>query len=144
MGRSQSRIRFINEPKCLNIPDLNLALSKITESYGKTIHMLIYEFVSRERIVEINTTHLNHNYETDVITFDYCDSKRITGEIYLCLDVISSNASDYKIDELTEIYRVVFHGLLHLLGYKDKTPAEILLMREKEDVCLKLMIGINE
>ncbi len=144
MGRCQSRIKFINSPKNLNEVDLKWTLCKITKSYEKSVKQLVYEFVSRERIVEINSAHLNHRYETDVITFDYCDQSKISGEIYLCLDVIIGNAIVLKVEEEEEINRVIFHGFLHLLGYRDKTQDEIGTMRQKEELCLKLMAEINE
>ena len=83
--------------------------------------------------------HLGHNYYTDIIRFDYCENTVISGDLFISIDRISENTRIFEVRFNEELYRVIFHGLLHLVGYKDKTEAEKELMRSKEDYYLKGM-----
>ena len=143
MGHNQQRIVFHNSPKNFSYAVYGDWLDLVALLYGYRIKQLNYYFVSREKIVEINTSHLNHDYATDIITFDYCRQKQILGEVYVCCDVVLENAKQLSLNVEDELRRVVVHGLLHLLGYKDKTTEEQLQMREKENECLR-MIASNE
>ena len=95
-----------------------------------------YIFCDDEYLLQINREHLQHDYYTDVITFDYVKGKTIAGDIFVSLPRISDNASALNKDFQSEFLRVLAHGVLHLCGYKDKTEAEILEMRSKEDFYL--------
>jgi rRNA maturation RNase YbeY len=91
-------------------------------------------FCSDEYLLEINKQHLNHNYFTDIITFDLTpkNEKEITAELYISTDRVKFNAKDYNTTISNELHRVIFHGILHLCGYKDKSKKDIALMRAKE------------
>jgi len=91
-------------------------------------------FCSDEFLLDLNKQHLNHDYYTDIITFDLTpkNEKETTGELYISTDRVKFNAKDYKTTVTNELHRVIFHGILHLCGYKDKSKKDIALMRAKE------------
>ena len=93
-------------------------------------------WMSDDELLEVNRKHLNHDYYTDIITFDYGRGKRISGELFISTDRIQDNATTLGVSELEETRRVVAHGILHLLGFGDKTEAEAIVMREKENEVL--------
>lgn len=95
-------------------------------------------FCSDEYLLDINKKYLNHNYFTDVITFDYCEGNIVSGDIFISFDRVVENAISLKVNTEIELRRVIIHGVLHLLGFKDKTDDEKLTMREKEDFYLNL------
>ncbi|MBA3648631.1 MAG: rRNA maturation RNase YbeY [Chitinophagales bacterium] len=102
------------------------------------IETLDYVFCSDEYILNLNSRYLNHKFYTDILTFDYSENHRITAEIYISVDRIKDNASKFKNTFQQELKRVMIHGLLHTLGYKDKSVVLKRLMRKKEDDCLLL------
>lgn len=97
-------------------------------------------FCSDEYLLDINKQHLNHNYFTDIITFDLTpnNEKETTAELYISTDRVKHNAKDYNTTIFNELHRVIFHGILHLCGYKDKSKKDIALMRAKEQEYLNL------
>lgn len=95
-----------------------------------------YIFCDDEYLLQINREHLQHDYYTDVITFDYVKGKIISGDIFVSLPRISENATNLSKDFDSEVHRVLAHGVLHLCGYKDKLDTEIAVMRQKEDFYL--------
>ena len=137
MDQGNSRIIFNNNPEAISSSVLKLALEEVAKDHNKTIRGLVYDFVSREKIRELNKAYLNHDYETDIITFDYSTGSRISAQIYICPEVVSENASYLGQEQKEEFYRVVFHGLLHVLGYDDQSDTDRLEMRRMEDACLK-------
>lgn len=105
----------------------------------KKLAQLNYVFCSDEALLQINKEYLQHDYYTDIITFDLSASNQeISGEIYISVDRVRDNALSLGTTLREEIHRVVFHGALHLVGYGDKSPKEIISMRAKEDHYLKL------
>jgi rRNA maturation RNase YbeY len=106
---------------------------------GKVIQSLVYVFSTKREIVNINKQFLSHDYPTDIITFDLSNppKKIISAEIYICADVIKKNAKEYGTTWTSELHRVIFHGLLHLCGYNDKTVSQQNKMREKENEWLE-------
>jgi probable rRNA maturation factor len=98
-----------------------------------------YVFCSDGHLLEMNKQFLNHNYFTDIITFDYTEGKRLSGDIFISIDRVADNAKTYKSTFECELHRVMIHGVLHLMGYKDKTPADEKKMRQKENAALKLL-----
>lgn len=95
---------------------------------------LTYIFCSDDYLLEINKSHLQHNYYTDIITFDLSDTpSKITGEIYISTDRVRDNATTLEVSIKEELHRVIFHGALHLCGYKDKTVNHAKEMRAAED-----------
>ena len=102
------------------------------------LEQLRYIFCSDEYLLQINKEHLNHNYYTDIITFDLSETPNATsGEIYISVDRVRDNAQNYEVSFKHELLRVIFHGALHLCGYKDKSTKEEQLMRKAEDKYLK-------
>ena len=93
-------------------------------------------FCSDEYLLQLNKEYLNHDYYTDIITFDYVEDDLISGDLFISLDRVKENARQFETPVLNELYRVVFHGTLHLTGYEDKTDSEQKLMREKENYYL--------
>lgn len=99
---------------------------------------LTYIFCSDEHLLGINQQFLKHNTYTDIITFDLGEyDDEVIGEIYISVDRVADNAAKFGVDYNDELHRVIFHGALHLCGYKDKTEADRKEMRRKEDLCLK-------
>lgn len=106
---------------------------------GKTLISLNYVFCTDEYLHDMNVQFLKHDTLTDIITFNYNPSKtEIEGEIYISIDRVRENAETFEVDFQTELNRVIIHGVLHLIGYNDKTKAQKAIMREKEDSYLSL------
>ena len=99
---------------------------------------LNFIFCSDEYLLKINQDYLNHDYYTDIITFDYRDGNVISGDLFISIDRVRENAKNSSLDFLSEIHRVIIHGVLHIMGYNDKTPEEESIIRSKEDFYLSL------
>lgn len=95
-------------------------------------------FCSDAYILEMNRSHLNHDYYTDIITFDYCEGDLVSGDLFISLDTVLSNSIELETSFIDEIHRVCVHGLLHLLGFKDKTDDDEKEMRLQEDIMLSI------
>jgi probable rRNA maturation factor len=114
-------------------------LNTIAKKEKYSILELNYIFCSDEYLLQMNKDFLNHDYYTDVITFDNSEFKgKIEGDIFISIDRVRDNAKQQHTTPKDELHRVLAHGLLHLTGYKDKTTAESTLMRKKEDASLAL------
>lgn len=132
---------FQNKYPSKNIPIHKLTSSwllKAIEEENYVLGKLSYTFLSDEQLHEINVEFLDHDTFTDIITFDYNRGNMIIGEIYMSLDRIEENSIKNKVTFDQEFDRILIHGLLHLLGYKDKDPADKILMTQKEDYYLSL------
>lgn len=120
---------------------LNPGLSKWLESLILSEHKKIgdinYIFCDDEYLLKVNRDYLQHDYYTDIISFDYVKGKTISGDIFVSLPRVSENAESMSKDFISELQRVLAHGVLHLCGYKDKTDEEITEMRNKEDFYIK-------
>jgi probable rRNA maturation factor len=113
---------------------LKLFLQQIFKREKRKLANLSYIFCSDEYLLNINKTHLNHNYYTDIITFDLSENpSAISGEIYISTDRVRDNATTLGVSIREELHRVIFHGALHLCGYKDKTPKDEKEMRAAEN-----------
>jgi rRNA maturation RNase YbeY len=121
-----------------NTKEIKNWISHTIFNLKKDVGDINYVFCDNEFITDINKKFLNHDYPTDIITFDYSDTKIINGEIYLSIEQIKENHKTYNTNLTDELHRVIIHGILHLLGYKDKTKTEQLEMRTKEDYYLSL------
>ena len=108
-------------------------LEDVVLSEGAQLGDIQFVFCSDDYILEINKKYLNHDYYTDIVTFDYTLDNLISGDLFVSIDRVIDNASDYTCPVFDELLRVCVHGVLHLLGYKDKTPADSVIMRSKED-----------
>jgi len=119
--------------------EIRLWLQLIARKEKYTIAELNYIFCSDEYLLQVNKDYLNHDYYTDIITFDNSEKKSsIEGDIFISIDRVRENSSIQKTSLKDELHRVMAHGLLHLTGYKDKTSAEKEIMRKKEDASLSL------
>lgn len=96
-------------------------------------------FCSDDYLLEINQQHLNHDYFTDIVTFDYTVDDEVGGDLFISVDRIRDNAIQFGVSFEEELFRVCIHGVLHLCGYKDKSEADELVMREKENQALSLL-----
>ncbi len=136
-------ISFISQSidyKPNNRNDYRIWLKKVIENEGYKLGEIEYIFVSRESIIEINKNYLDHSFPTDIITFDNSYLRTISGEIFICIELVIENSNEYsKGVFIKELNRVIVHGLLHLLGYKDNTNDARKIMRSKEDFYLKYL-----
>ena len=125
--------------KTENITEINQNkkwLNQVISNEAKEEGDITYIFCNDDYLLEKNIRFLNHNTLTDVITFDYCEGNSVSGDIFISIERVKENSEVFKVDFLTELNRVMVHGLLHLLGYKDKTERESNLMRKKENYYL--------
>ena len=125
----QEGIRFELKGKVLN----NRWLKMVAESEVKKLGPLSIIFCSDNYILDINMKYLQHDYFTDIITFDYCEGDVISGDLFISIDSVRENALHYGTRFEDELDRVMVHGLLHLIGYDDHTPEDTAVMRQKED-----------
>ena len=106
------------------------------EERKKNVGDINFIFCSDSYLIELNRKHLQHDYYTDIITFDYCEGDILSGDIYISVDRVLENSEDLELLFDTELHRVMIHGILHLLGLKDATEIEKRQMRSSEDKCL--------
>ncbi len=111
-------------------------LEDVIKTENKKLGEINYILCDDEYLLKVNQDFLDHDYYTDIITFDYVKGKTISGDIFVSLPRISDNAQTLVRDFNSEFHRVLAHGILHLMGYKDKTEEEITVMRQKEDFYL--------
>lgn len=116
----------------------NKWLRMVAESEIKRIGDISIIFCSDNYILDVNMKYLQHDYFTDIITFDYCEKDILSGDLFISIDTVRDNAEFYKTEFNDELNRVIVHGLLHLIGYDDHTPEEQKIMREKENYYLEL------
>ena len=112
-------------------------IKKIANSYNKKIGDVGYLFCNDEKILEINRQYLDHDFYTDIISFDYSEGDIISGDIFISLDTVRSNSQKYNTDFQEELHRVIIHGVLHLCGLDDKLEEDAIRMRESENSALK-------
>lgn len=123
---------FIFKGKLFN----NRWLKMVAESEIKRIGDISIIFCSDNYILDVNMKYLQHDYFTDIITFDYCEENTLSGDLFISVDTVRENATFYGTDFKDELNRVMVHGLLHLIGYDDHTEEDQKLMREKENYYL--------
>ena len=116
-------------------------VKQVAVTYGKKVGEVAYIFCSDEKILEVNRQYLEHDYYTDIITFDYTEGNRISGDLFISLDTVRTNAEQFEQPYERELHRVIIHGILHLCGIKDKGPGEREIMEAEENKALAL-IGI--
>lgn len=109
----------------------------IFKANKKQVESLNYIFCSDEFLLQINRDFLKHDYYTDIITFDLSEGAEVSGEIYISIDRVRDNAKQTNSTFKAELHRVIFHGALHLCGYKDKSPADKKIMTQQEDLYLQ-------
>lgn len=113
---------------------------RVAASYGKILGDINYIFVDDETILDINRRFIGHDYYTDHIGFDYSQDNALSGDIYISLDTVRTNAKLFGVTEEEELRRVIIHGLLHLCGFQDKTDDERKLMQQAEDKALNSLL----
>ena len=114
-------------------------IKAVAETYGKKTGDISYIFCSDEKILEVNRQYLQHDYYTDIITFDYCEGNRLSGDLFISLDTVRTNAEQFADNNYEhELYRVIIHGILHLCGINDKGPGEREIMEEAENKALAM------
>ena len=116
----------------------------VTASYGKRVGEIAYIFVDDEKILEVNRQYLGHDYYTDIITFDYCEGDVISGDLFISLDTVRTNAEQVGATYEEELHRVIIHGILHLCGINDKGPGEREIMEAAEDKALALRSSLGQ
>ena len=117
------------------------SLSDLVLSEGFDEGDITVVFVTDEYLLEMNRTHLDHDYYTDIITFDYTESNFISGDLFISYDRVLDNSKEFNVSSYNELCRVVFHGVLHLCGYKDKSSEDEKLMRAKESFYLEKYVS---
>ncbi|MCM1338030.1 MAG: rRNA maturation RNase YbeY [Candidatus Amulumruptor caecigallinarius] len=130
------------------MPVIDLALTErwltdVAASHSKRIGRIGYCFCDDEKILEVNRQFLNHDFYTDIITFDYTRGNLISGDILISLDTVASNAKVVGVTYERELMRVIAHGVLHLCGIDDKGPGEREVMEANEDCALALWDTLN-
>jgi len=141
---SDMQIHFFQEdahfPTALRKTSFRSVVQIIVQGESKKkIDYINFIACSDEYLLAVNQNYLNHDYYTDVITFDYSETE-IASDIFLSMDRIEDNARQNKVSKMNECYRILIHGVLHLVGYKDKTPEDKKVMTEKEDYYLRLIV----
>ena len=121
----------------------NRWLRMVAESEIRRIGDLSIIFCSDNYILDVNMRYLQHDYFTDIITFDYCEKDILSGDLFISIDSVRENAAYYGVAFADELDRVMVHGLLHLIGYDDHTEEEIATMRSKENYYLKMKAALR-
>ncbi|MFA5045590.1 MAG: rRNA maturation RNase YbeY [Paludibacter sp.] len=111
-------------------------IKEVAAEFNKKVGEIAYIFCSDKRILEVNKHYLDHDYYTDIITFDYSGKDFISGDIFISLDTVRSNAAEFGVPFEKELERIMIHGILHLCGQDDKTPELRLEMTAKENLAL--------
>lgn len=122
---------------------INTWLDRIAVHYSRRLGAVSFVFCKDDYMLNVNRQYLNHDYYTDVITFDYCEGDVLSGDVFISLDTVHSNALQFETGFEMEFYRVVCHSMLHLIGFKDKTDADSKEMRRNENICLDLLKSIK-
>ena len=115
-------------------------IEKILKQEGKTAGAISYLFCTDDYLLGINREFLQHDFYTDIITFDYSDKNKIEGEIFISIDRVKENAKTFKQPFEKELMRTIIHGILHLCGYSDKSPKDKKRMTAKENEALQLIV----
>ena len=123
------------------MPDINETevsdwVRQVAKNYGKVVGDINYIFVDDETMLDINRRFIGHDYYTDHIGFDYSQGNALSGDIYISLDTVRTNAALFGVRPHQELRRIIIHGLLHLCGLRDKTPEERQQMQQAEDLAL--------
>lgn len=138
-----NNISFHSEGVNTKTPSKRLLKAWIKEfvsNHGKKVGELAFIFCSDEKILEVNQNFLQHDYYTDIITFDYCEGEIVSGDIFISVERVAENATSHNVEYSSELLRVLAHGVLHLIGFQDKSPKKKKEMTENEDLCISLFL----
>lgn len=114
-------------------------IKSVAETHGKRAGEISYIFCSDEKILEVNRQYLQHDYYTDIITFDYTAGNVISGDLFISLDTVRTNAEKFNTPYVEELHRTIIHGILHLCGINDKGPGEREIMEANENKALAML-----
>ncbi|MEA5046473.1 MAG: rRNA maturation RNase YbeY [Petrimonas sp.] len=117
--------------------DIKNWIKLVADGYGKKIGEVNYLFCTDEKILEVNNQYLSHDFYTDIITFDYSEGNKISGDIFISLETVGTNSQKYNTNFMEELHRVIIHGILHLCGIDDKSDDDSRKMREAENRALE-------
>ncbi len=123
----------------LDYQQLEQWIAQVARSHNRILRTITYIFCNDAEILDVNRRFLNHDYFTDIITFDTCTGSLLRGDIYISLDTVASNAALFGQDEKRELLRVIIHGVLHLCGIHDKGPGEREIMEAAENEALSML-----
>lgn len=129
-------VEFVDASFVLDVLQIESWLKQTAEAEGKVLGVVTLVFGTDDWLLEKNKEFLNHDYYTDIITFDYSEDTLISGDLLISIDRVEDNAKAHNVSRETELMRVIVHGVLHLIGYNDKTTEESKIMRKKEDYYL--------
>lgn len=136
------QFNFLKQTDLKERTRLKQFLFDLFKKEGRSLAGLQYIFCSDKYLLKINRQYLGHDYYTDIVTFNLAEKHHpINAEIYISVDRVRENARDFSVSVKCELHRVIFHGALHLCGYKDKTGGEIKKMRQMEEKCLTAYLG---
>ncbi len=132
----------------VEMPPIDKALMRrwieaVAHGFNKSVGDISYIFCNDEKILEVNRQYLNHDYFTDIITFDYSRPHRISGDMFISLDTVADNAMSLGCLQMEELQRVIIHGVLHLCGIDDKGPGEREIMEQHENESLRLLSALK-
>lgn len=113
-------------------------IKAVAATYEKRIGEIAYIFCSDEKILEVNRQYLQHDYYTDIITFDYCEGNRLSGDLFISLETVKTNSEQFNTPYEEELHRTIIHGILHLCGINDKGPGEREIMEAAENKALAM------
>lgn len=126
-------------PSFFSDTEIRKWLGLIAVRYQRVLGKINFIFCDDDYILSVNRQYLQHDYYTDVITFDYCSGEVLSGDVFISLDTVLSNSEKYGVSYQNEFCRVVCHSVLHLIGFKDKTEPDSTEMRKNENICLDLL-----
>ncbi len=124
------------EMPAINQTQIRVWVADVAADYGRRVGDITYIFVDDEEILRVNREFLQHDYYTDIITFDYNDGRRLSGDLFISLDTVRTNAEGLQVTYEQELHRVIIHGVLHLCGINDKGPGEREMMEAAENRAL--------
>ena len=139
-------VAFFNEDIVFPFKEKTLCrrwLKIVAESEVMVLGDVSIIFCSDNYILDVNLKYLQHDYYTDIITFDYCSGNRLSGDLFISIDSVRENAAYYGTEFQDELHRVIVHGLLHLVGYDDHTEEDIAVMRSKENYYLEVLQSLK-
>jgi len=133
-----SEIIFLGDHYLKHISDVKDWINLIVERASFVVENLTYQFVDDSKMIQVNRKFLNHDTYTDIITFDYTEENKLSADIFISTERVLENAEAYESTYTDELMRILIHGVLHCLGYSDKTQEEKQMMRKKENESLEL------
>ena len=119
-------------------------IKEVAKKYGKRVGDVSYIFCNDDKILEVNKQYLDHDYYTDIITFDYTEGDRIGGDLFISIDTVKSNSEQFGEPFEKELHRVIIHGILHLCGINDQSPEERANMIDNENQALEIFKRLKE